>query len=1031
MLSAIVRWTLERPRLMAAAALLLLIYGGVVLGRAKYDVFPEFVPAQVEVQTEAPGLTAEQVESLVTRPVENAINGSAGVAAIRSTSIAGLSAITVNFREGAEPFRARQVVSEALNEVDPLPQGVATPKVTPLTSSTMDLLKVGFTSDRLTPLQLRDLVDWTVRPVILAADGVARATVYGGQIRRIEVRVKPAALAARGLGLSDVLAAVKGVNGVPGSGYIDTPQQRILIESHGNAQTAAEVAAAPLPAQDGAAPARIGDVAEVVDGPGPLDGDAMIMGRPGVLLSISSQYGANTLDATHAVEKALDDMLPALKAQGVTVTSGLHRPANFITTALKGIGEDLGIGAALIALVLFLFLRDVRVVAIAFISIPLALLTAVIVLHQFGSTLNTMTLGGLAVALGVVVDDAVIGTENIVRRLRTAKPGASATEIILHASVEVRAPVLYATLMLALVLLPVLLLHGLQGAFFSPLAASFIIATLASLAVAVALTPPLALLFLRRADLKIEPGWLRHTKHWHERILRHGIGSPRVEIVLAVVALVATVAGLTLFNSELLPSFRESHFVLGVSGPPGTSLGVMRDYGARISRDLMAIDGVGTVEQQIGRAEGGEDTWGTEKSEFHVELKPGLGGGKQDEIQDRIHKILDGYPGLTTEVLTFLGDRIGESLSGETASLAIGVYGADLDTLDRTAGQIAAVLRGVSGAVDVQVQTPPKTPVVRVDLDYPALAKFGIAPADALEAVGSAYQGEAGARIFQQNRTIDVAVTTPPDLRRDPETVGDLLVRSSAGAAVPLRQLAHVYLADTRTSVSHEGGRPRQVVTANPAPKDTARVTREAQKAIAAKVKLPPGVYLEYTGTAQGASQAQRELLFNTALAIGGVVALLLLCFGDWRATVLVLGATPFALVGGVIAVALTGGSLSLGSLVGFVTLFGVAARNAILLIAHLEHLMRAEGHDWSVNTVVQATRERVTPILMTALVTGLGVAPLAVSTGQPGREIQGPMAVVILGGLITSTVASLLLLPALAWWLGRPPAPKAVEATA
>jgi CzcA family heavy metal efflux pump len=1031
MLSAIVRWTLERPRLMAAAALLLLIYGGVVLGRAKYDVFPEFVPAQVEVQTEAPGLTAEQVESLVTRPVENAINGSAGVAAIRSTSIAGLSAITVNFREGAEPFRARQVVSEALNEVDPLPQGVATPKVTPLTSSTMDLLKVGFTSDRLTPLQLRDLVDWTVRPVILAADGVARATVYGGQIRRIEVRVKPAALAARGLGLSDVLAAVKGVNGVPGSGYIDTPQQRILIESHGNAQTAAEVAAAPLPTQDGAAPARIGDVAEVVDGPGPLDGDAMIMGRPGVLLSISSQYGANTLDATHAVEKALDDMLPALKAQGVTVTSGLHRPANFITTALKGIGEDLGIGAALIALVLFLFLRDVRVVAIAFISIPLALLTAVIVLHQFGSTLNTMTLGGLAVALGVVVDDAVIGTENIVRRLRTAKPGASATEIILHASVEVRAPVLYATLMLALVLLPVLLLHGLQGAFFSPLAASFIIATLASLAVAVALTPPLALLFLRRADLKIEPGWLRHTKHWHERILRHGIGSPRVEIVLAVVALVATVAGLTLFNSELLPSFRESHFVLGVSGPPGTSLGVMRDYGARISRDLMAIDGVGTVEQQIGRAEGGEDTWGTEKSEFHVELKPGLGGGKQDEIQDRIHKILDGYPGLTTEVLTFLGDRIGESLSGETASLAIGVYGADLDTLDRTAGQIAAVLRGVSGAVDVQVQTPPKTPVVRVDLDYPALAKFGIAPADALEAVGSAYQGEAGARIFQQNRTIDVAVTTPPDLRRDPETVGDLLVRSSAGAAVPLRQLAHVYLADTRTSVSHEGGRPRQVVTANPAPKDTARVTREAQKAIAAKVKLPPGVYLEYTGTAQGASQAQRELLFNTALAIGGVVALLLLCFGDWRATVLVLGATPFALVGGVIAVALTGGSLSLGSLVGFVTLFGVAARNAILLIAHLEHLMRAEGHDWSVNTVVQATRERVTPILMTALVTGLGVAPLAVSTGQPGREIQGPMAVVILGGLITSTVASLLLLPALAWWLGRPPAPKAVEATA
>jgi CzcA family heavy metal efflux pump len=788
------------------------------------------------------------------------------------------------------------------------------------------------------------------------------------------------------------------------------------------------VAAAPLPAQDGAAPAHIGDVAEVVDGPGPLDGDALIMGRPGVLLSVSSQYGANTLDSTRALEKALDDMTPALTAQGVTVVRGLHRPANFITTALQGIGEDLAIGSVLIALVLFLFMRDLRIVAIAFVSIPLALLTAVIVLHQMGSTLNTMTLGGLAVALGVVVDDAVIGTENIVRRLRTATPGASPKAVILHAAVEVRAPVLYATLMLALVLAPVLLLHGLQGGFFSPLAAAFIIATLASLAVAVALTPPLALLMLHRAELKIEPGWLRHAKHGHERVLRRAIGAPWVALAAAAVALLVTVASFLVFQSELLPSFRESHFVLGVSGPPGTSLAVMRDYGARISRELLAIDGVGTVEQQIGRSQGGEDTWGTEKSEFHVELKPGLRGGKQDEIQDRIHKVLAGYPGLTTEVLTFLGDRIGESLSGETASLAIGVYGGDLDTLDRTAHEIAAVLKGVNGAVDVQVQTPPSTPVVRVDLDLPSLARFGISPADALDAVGSAYQGATVAEIFKENRTLDVTVTTTPDLRRDPETVGDLVIRSGAGAAVPLRAIAKVYLAEGRTSVSHDGGRTRQVVTANPAPRDTAKVAKAAQAAIAARVKLPPGVYLDYTGTAQGAQAARKELLFNTALAIGGVVALLLLAFQSGRATMLILGATPFALLGGVIAVALTGASLSLGSLVGFVTLFGVAARNSILLIAHVEQLMDQEGHDWSINTVLIATRERVTPILMTALVTGLGVLPLALSSGQAGREIQGPMAVVILGGLITSTVASLVLLPALAWRYARPPSAR-VEA--
>ncbi len=1022
MLSRIVGWTLDRPRLMAAAAMLLLIYGAIVLQHAKLDVFPDFVPAQVEVQTNAPGLTAEQVEQLVTRPVEQTINGSAGVASIRSESTAGLSTITISFAQGSDPFHDRQVVSEALGELDPLPQGVTPPHVTPLTSSTMDLLKVGFTSDKLSPMQLRDLVDWTVRPNILQADGVARVTIFGGEFRRIEVRVRPDALAARGLGLNDVLTAVQAATGVSGAGYIDTPQQRILIESHGQAQGAADVAAAPLPSVDGAAPAKIGDVAEVVDGPAPLDGDALILGKPGVMMAISSQYGANTLEATHAVEKALADMGPALKAQGVTVNAGLHRPANFIATALSGIGWDLALGAVLIAAVLFLFMRDLRTVLIAFVSIPLALLTAVIVLDRMGSTLNTMTLGGLAVALGVVVDDAVIGTENIVRRIRTAKPGANARDVILAASVEVRAPVIYATLMLAAVLLPVLLLHGLQGSFFSPLAASFIIATLASLAVAIVITPPLALLLLHRADLKIEPGWLRHAKHGHERLLKRAIAAPRWSLVAAVVAVVATIAGFALFNSELLPDFRESHFVLQVSGPPGTSIAVMRDYGAKISRDVLAIDGVQSIEQQIGRSPGGEDPWGPERTEFHVELKPHLSAGKQGEVEEKIHKALDSYPGLRSEVVTFLGDRISESISGETAALVVGIYGADLDTLDKVADQVFDVMKTVKGAVDVTVQTPPKTPVVRVDLDFPAMARFGIAPADALSAIGAAYQGQAAAKIFQETRTVDIAVTTPPDLRRDPEAVGDLLVRSATGTAVPLKAIAKVYLSETRTLVRHDGGRPRQAVTANPRPADVAKVTKAVQDAVAAKVKLPPGVFLEYTGAAQGALEARKELLFNTAIAVGGVIALLLIAFRSGRAATLILGSTPFALVGGVIAVALTGGSLSLGSLVGFVTLFGVAARNAILLISHIDQLTDEEGHPWSIDTILLGTRERLTPILMTALVTGLGVLPLAVSTGQAGREIQGPMAIVILGGLITSTVASLVLLPALTWRFGRRP---------
>ncbi len=1023
MLSAIVHWSLQRPRLIAALALLLLIYGFVVLAHAKYDVFPEFVPAQAEVQTEAPGLAAEQVEQLVTLPVERSVSGAAGVTAVRSDSIAGLSIITVVFAAGSDPYRARQIVAESLAEAaGALPAGVKAPKVAPLTSSTMDLIKVGFTSKRLSPLALRDLIQFTVRPRLLAVPGVARATLYGGEVRRIEVRVRPDDLLARGLGFSDVNTAVRQSTSTSGGGYIDTPQQRIVVEPRGQALSVDDVAAGQIPTTDGSM-VRIGDVADVVDAPAPDIGDALIMGTPGVLISMSSQYGANTWETTRAVEAALDELRPSLVAQGVVISPALHRPANFIEAALGGISEDLLIGAALIAVVLFLFMRDLRTVLVSFVSIPLSLLAAIIVLDRLGWTVNTMTLGGLAVALGVVVDDAVIDVENIVRRLRAAKgTDAVPADVVLRASLEVRAPVIYATLVVACVLLPVMLLHGLQGAFFAPLAAAFIIATLASLVVAVVVTPPLTLLLLQNARLHDEPGFIVRAKRWHEGILRRVCAAPaRLAVAASLVAILATAGGVIAFNKELLPAFKEGHFVLGVSGPPGTSLAVMRRYGEGITHDLLAIPGVATAEQQIGRAEGGEDTWGTERSEFHVELKPHLSGAEQDRIQESIHEVLKGYPGLTTEVLTFLGDRIGESLTGETAALAVSVYGPDLDVLDRTAGQIEAVMKALPDAEDVNVQTPPQAPVVRVDLQFARLAQFGLSASDVLDSIQTAYQGAGAAQVFKDDRVIDIAVATPPGLRQDPEAVGDLLLRGAGGVATPLKSVADVYLSEGRTIISHEGGQRRQVVTANPPPSKVDRFTKAAKAAIAQKVKLPPGVYLDFSGTAKAAAAAQTELMVNVLLAVGAVVALLLIAFGSGRATTLILSSAPFALIGGVIAVALTGASLSLGSLVGFVTLFGVAARNAILLISHTSHLVTEEGCDWSLETVLRATRERVTPILMTALVTALGLAPLALQTGQAGREIQGPMAIVILGGLITSTIMSLVLLPALIWRYWRP----------
>jgi CzcA family heavy metal efflux pump len=1022
MLSAIVRWSLGRPRLVAALAVLLLVYGGLVLKGAKFDVFPDFVPAQAEIQTEAPGLDAQQVEQLVTRVVEQSVNGAAGVTTVRSESIPGLSIVQVLFTDGADPYRARQIVSEAVSESgSSLPSGVKAPKVSPLTSSTMDLLKVGFTSDKLSPVDLRTLIDTVVQPRLLATTGVAHAIVFGGQLRRIEVQADPDQLAARGLAFNDLITAVKASTGVSGGGFIDTEQQRMLVAPSGQAKSARDVAGAPIATPDGSL-LHVGDVAKVAEGLAPLNGDAVINGKPGIMVSMASQYGANTLKATQAVEATLEQLKPLLTAQGVVLEGGLHRPANFITTALGGIADDLMIGAVLIAVVLFAFMRDLRTVLVSFVSIPLSLLAAVIVMDRLGWTIDTMTLGGLAVALGVVVDDAVIDVENIVRRLRSAEPDDAPEETILRASIEVRAPVIYATLVVAFTLLPVLMLHGLQGKFFSPLAAAFIIATLASLGVAVMVTPPLTLLLLRNARLHQEAKVLTRAKDWHDGLLERICGAPLVAVFFAVLAAVATATGLMLFSSELLPSFKESHFVLGVTGPPGTSLSAMRTYGQAISKDLLAIPGVQSAEQQIGRAEGGEDTWPTSKSEFHVELKPKLKAADQDRVEKSIHEVLSSYPGLTSEVVTFLGDRIGETLTGETAAVAVNVYGQDLDQIDAAAAQIAAVIKAVPGAKDVQMQTPPTTPVVRADLQFDQLARYGLSAAEVLAAIEGAYQGAPAAEIYDNARTIEIAVTTPSSVRGNPEAVGDLLLRGASGVTVPLNKVAKVYLAEGRTSISHEGGVRRQVVTTNPVPKDVQAVTKAVQAAVAQKVKLPPGAYVTYSGTAEGAAQAQRELLFNVALALGGIVALLLLAFRSGRAVGLILGSAPFALVGGVVAVALTGHSLSLGSLVGFITLFGIAARNAILLISHADHLITVEGQPWSLQTVIRATRERVTPILMTALVTALGLLPLALQTGQAGREIQGPMAIVILGGLVTSTLMSLFLLPSLVWRYGRAP---------
>ena len=1021
MLAAIIRSALRAPGWVVLLAVLVLALGVQRVFDAKYDVFPDFVPAQATVQVEAPGFTALQVEQRVTQTIENAVNGTTDVDVVRSQSIQGLAVIDVVFKEGSDPFRDRQLLAERVTEAAAnLPAGVEAPALSPMTSSTMDLLKIGLVSDRLDPLTLRGLADWTVKPRLLAVPGVADAIVFGGGVREWQVRVHPDRLAAYGLTLDDVRAAAAAATGVRGAGYIDTPSQRVVLEADGGLTDPAQLGRTVLTRHAGRN-VTVADVADVEVAAAPAFGDARIDARPGILIAMTSQYGSNTLQVTHAVEKALDDLKPMLQAQGVTLVPALHRPATFVEVALTNMRDALALGAVLVLIVLVAFLKDWRTALISFISIPLSLALAVLSLRYLGWTINTMTLGGLAVALGVVVDDAIIDVENIDRRLRMAGRDAPRIATILAASVEVRRPVVLATVVVGFVFVPILLLGGLQGSFFAPLAGAFLLATFASLLVALTVTPALCLLLLRPGRRHREPRWLKRMKLAQYRLLERALPHGRGLLVAALLVGVLAVAALPFFGASLLPEFREGHFVVQLTGPSGASLAEMDRIGERVSRGALAIPGVASVSLQMGRAEAVQDTWPPNRGELHVELKPGLAANAQIRIETALRKLIEGYPGLSAEVVTFLGDRISESLSGETAPVTLSLYGADLDRLDALAAQALAIVRAVPQSGSVRLAQSPSVPTMRIAPDPDRLSARGMRMTDVLEAIAASHQGAIVGEVYRGVQPVAIRLTLDDAAARDPEAIGSLLLPAADGQSVPLSEVAAVDLVKGRASVQHEGGRRRLVLAVTPATSDVVGFVAKARTALDRQLKLPAGYYVEFGGAAEGAVQAQHALLLHSALAGAAIVALLLLSFPERRSVALILANVPFALVGGVIAAALAGGVLSIGALVGFVTLFGIAARNTIMLIAHYEHLVATEGAHWSRFTVLRGARERLTPILMTALVTALGLLPLALGNGEPGREVEGPMAIVILGGLLTSTVLNLLVMPALAGRYLRP----------
>lgn len=1023
--AALVSFAIRFRGMMMALAFTILAHGIFSLGSAKYAVFPEFAPPQVSIQTEAPGLSPEQVEVLVTQPIETSINGLAGVESMRSSSIQGLSVLSVIFQPGTDVFRARQLVTERLAVVaSSLPQGVRAPAMTPLVPAASTVLAIGLTSEQRSLMDLRTIADWTVSRRLLAVAGVAQVTTYGRDVRSLQVQVRTDDLVRFGVGMNDVVAAARKATGVRGAGFVDTANQRVILQTQGQSLTPEQLARTVLLHQSGAS-VVLGDVATIVNAPEPPIGGALINGRPGIMMMISQQYGANTRNVTERVEAALQELRPALDGEKVTLHADLFRPANFIDAATRNVLVALLIGGALVIIVLFLFLYDWRTSLISCTAIPLSLFSAVLALQWMGLSLDTMTLGGLAIAIGEVVDDAVIGVENVVRRLRENRglpSQRSEARVVYDAMLEVRSAVAYATFAVLLVFIPILALPGLAGRLFGPLGIAYILAVLASLIVALTVTPALSMMLLagRKPREARDPPLVRWSRRHYETVLRRLGRFPKLVMAAAVLLTIAGASLVPFFGGTFLPELKEGHLILHVSTLPGTSLDESLRLGALIAGALRSVPEVRSVAQHAGRAEAGVDTAGTHSSEIEVDLKPGLSGDEQERAEQHIRAALANFAGISLSIKTYLTERIEETLSGFNAAVVINVFGPDLDDLEHAAGDIARELGEVWGAIDIQQQSPPGMPQVNVTLRPTDLQSWGLDAVEVLELIRTGYQGDVVGQAYEGNVVFNVIVKLDPDASARPTEIGNMPIRTPSGTYILLKQIADVYGTSGRYVVLHRNAQRVQTVTANVAERDLESFVAAAKKKIAKEVKLPPGTHVEFTGAAEAQAKSRRDLLVNSLLATIGIVLLLSLVTGHWRNLALVLINLPFAFVGGVIAVALTGGVLSLGSMVGFVTLFGIALRNSILMISHYEHLVVVEGRAWTLETAIAGAADRLVPILMTSLVTGLGLLPLALGAGEPGREIEGPMAVVILGGLLTSMALNLLVLPTLALRYGR-----------
>lgn len=1024
MFDRIIQWSLTNRLLILALTLLLTIYGSIVAGKLPVDVFPDLNRPTVTILSEAHGLAPEEVETLVTLPIETAMNGASGVARVRSASSIGFSLVWVEFDWDVETYTARQIVSEKLQQIAAtLPDDVDS-QMGPISSIMGEIMLLGVTSDNeeVDSLELRSIADWEVRQRLLAIPGVSQITVIGGDQKQFQVLVDPDRLRYYDVSLSDVAQALKNANVNSTGGFLLEKHQEHLIRNLGRIQTLDDIAQSVIPKEvSHEAPAlTIAQVAEVkLGGPLAKRGDASVSGQPGVILSIQKQPGADTVALTEAVERELESIRRTLP-EGVVIHDDLFRQGQFIERAIDNIVEALRDGSILVAIVLFLFLLNFRTTLITLTAIPLSFLITALVFEWLGMSINTMTLGGLAVAIGELVDDAIVGVENVYRRLRENRQLAHplpALDIIRSATSEIRNSIVFATIVVVLVFIPLFAMTGIEGRIFTPLGIAYIVSILASLLVSLTVTPVLSYYLLpRMKHLKEEKdGWLvRNLKSAEAYVLNASL--PRTGVILAAVGFlfVAAIATVPFLGKEFLPEFNEGSVTISMVTAPGTSLEESNRLGNIAEKLLLDIPEVSKTGRRTGRGELDEHAMGVNASEIEVELHDK--GRSREEILHDIRKKMASLPGAVINIGQPISHRIDHMISGVRAQIAVKLYGEDLEMLRSKAEEIQRVMGSVSGIVDLQVEKQVMIPQLHVRLDREQAQQYGVMIGQLAEHAELALQGSKVTEVIDGRRIHDVVMRFSDEARTDSGAISQIPVDTLRGSLVPLGLVAHIEEAKGPNIINRENVSRRIIIQANVAERDLVSVVEEIQTAVQEQVKLPNGYFVTYGGQFESQQSAAKSILLLSLLSLAGMFLVIYSHFHSVNFTLQIMLAIPLALIGSIIGIWMCNSVFSIATMVGFITLTGIAARNGILMISHYLHLMQYEGERFDWNMVMRGTQERLVPVLMTALTAMLALTPLILAGGEPGKELLHPVAVVIFSGLFSSTLLNLIVTPLIFW---------------